>query len=398
MKVKESKDRRQENKKGAKEKLSDDVNVKETNGASRPDAAPNGDKSSGKATKDGRKDGGAAQPAGRRKPGGGRRRSTSSSSSSSGSSSSSSSGSSSSDSSSVSDSDTGDAAVAPVAKPLFVPKGRRRAAAEAKEAEKAEELAEAARMAQREKEKMKSRALVAEVVAADSLENKTANLGLLGDDDDDGEGEEFDSKGGCAMPPPDDRDDGFEEEEEERRREAWEIRELLRILRDHDARMAVVREASELARRRAMTDEDRLAEDVASGRYKRPGEARRRPKSEKDSHFMQRYHHRGAFYMDEDTLKDAGEDDVRRKAAEYARAATGEDKFDRKAMPEVMQVKNFGFAGYSTKYKGLAREDTTDRGAEVLPLAGRGRGRGRGRGDYSAGRGRGGDYYYGGAR
>eukprot|EP00957_Ditylum_brightwellii_P046845 3555619-Ditylum_brightwellii.AAC.1 len=49
-------------------------------------------------------------------------------------------------------------------------------------------------------------------------------------------------------------------------------------------------------------------------------------------------------------------------------------------MPEVMQVKKFGFAGYSTKYKGLAKEDTTDKSMDYVPLvSGGGRGRGRGK-------------------
>lgn len=55
-------------------------------------------------------------------------------------------------------------------------------------------------------------------------------------------------------------------------------------------------------------------------------------------------------------------DDVRHRAAEYSRAATGEDKIDKSALPEVMLVKNFGFAGYSL---GLAKDDSTDKRLDV---------------------------------
>jgi len=71
--------------------------------------------------------------------------------------------------------------------------------------------------------------------------------------------------------------------------------------------------------------------------------------------------------MDDDTLDQADKDDVRHTAAEYSLAATGDDAHvNRRAMPEVMQVKNFGLAGYSTKYKGLAKEDTTDKSLRIL--------------------------------
>ena len=90
---------------------------------------------------------------------------------------------------------------------------------------------------------------------------------------------------------------------------------------------------------------------------------------------MQKYYHRGAFYMDEDTLAkgkseaegeaDKSGMDVRMKAHEYASAATGDDKFNKAAMPSVMQVKNFGRKG-GTKYKGLVGEDTTYNGGGSL--------------------------------
>ena len=63
------------------------------------------------------------------------------------------------------------------------------------------------------------------------------------------------------------------------------------------------------------------------------------------------------YYMGEYTT-----DDVRHRAAEYSRAATGEDKIDKSALPEVMQVKNFGFAGWSL---GLAKDDSTDKRLDV---------------------------------
>ena len=286
--------------------------------------------------------------------------------------SSSSSSSTSSSSSSESSSSEDEAGMTPaVAKPLFVPKHRRKAVSELAAQQEAEE-AERTAKAEKEKERrvMQSRALVAQVVAEGGNVNDNDQVGL-GLDGPIGLQNEFDESGGSSQPPPNDADNNLKEGELERRRDAWEVRELLRILRDYDEKAEAEREATELERRRNMTDEERLQEDIASGRYRKPGEQRRRKADGDDgggkSKEGMRYYHRGAFYMDEDTLKEAGDDDVRYKAADYAREATGDEKFDRSKMPDVMRVKKFGFAG-QTQYKGLAKEDTTDKSRDYLPL------------------------------
>ena len=296
-------------------------------------------------------------------------------------------------SSSSDESDGRVAAAMPVSasRPLFVPKSKRGTVAEVEMHQKKLEDAEKRRLGEAEKRAIRSRALVAEISSSSAAAAAAAN-GNEGDEFDTGEA------GGEFIPVPDDADPD-DPDLVAAERDAWEVRELMRILRDVDVALEREKERRELGRRRALTDEERLAEDRSTGRYRAPGEARRRAArgrtdgsgggdgggvEDGGGRHLQRFHHRGAFYMDEDTLDRAGPDDVRHRAAEYSRAATGEDKIDKTALPEVMQVKKFGFAGYSTKYKGLAKEDTTDRTMEFLPI--------RGRGGGSAGRGRGGGY------
>lgn len=55
---------------------------------------------------------------------------------------------------------------------------------------------------------------------------------------------------------------------------------------------------------------------------------------------MQKYYHKGAFYMDDESVRD--KEDVRKRDAS---GATLEDNFNKEMMPTVMQVKNFGRAG-----------------------------------------------------
>mmetsp|Transcript_21725 Transcript_21725/g.45697 ORF Transcript_21725/g.45697 Transcript_21725/m.45697 type:complete len:679 (-) Transcript_21725:86-2122(-) len=273
-----------------------------------------------------------------------------------------------------------------LSKPLFVPKSKRGTISEMEAQQQKLQEAEERRIKENERRALQSRAMVAEVVAVSDKHGHSSSGGGLGEGDefDIGEGREFNSI-------PDDTDPTEEDSPElaNAERDAWEVRELIRILREVDEAAKEEKERKELERRRAMTDEERLEEDRRTGRYRAPGEAQRRNARDGNGHnggkdgkssennYLQRYYHRGAFYMDEDTLEQAGKDDVRHRAAEYSRAATGEDKIDKRALPEVMQVKKFGFAGYSTKYKGLAKEDTTDKSMEFLPVKGLGRGKER---------------------
>ena len=65
--------------------------------------------------------------------------------------------------------------------------------------------------------------------------------------------------------------------------------------------------------------------------------------------FLQKYYHRGAFYLDKDdtTLRQ-----------DFSKP-TLEDHFDKSILPKVMQVKNFGRSG-RTKYTHLLDQDTTN--------------------------------------
>ena len=105
-----------------------------------------------------------------------------------------------------------------------------------------------------------------------------------------------------------------------------------------------------MERRRNMTDEERAAEDARLGLNK--------PKEKQKWRFMQKYYHKGAFYMDDESIRDA--QDVRLRDTSQA---TGEDKFDKAALPSVMQVKagKFGRSG-QTKYTHLLDQDTTRKG------------------------------------
>merc|ERR1712025_533153 len=133
-----------------------------------------------------------------------------------------------------------------------------------------------------------------------------------------------------------------DDENDEVEYEAWKVRELKRLKRDREEREAFVKEQQELERFRNLTEDEKRAEmkinpkeitnKAVKGKYK----------------FMQKYYHRGAFYLEE-------EESVLKRDVSHA---TLEDKFDKSILPKVMQVKNFGRSG-RTKYTHLVDQDTT---------------------------------------
>lgn len=233
-------------------------------------------------------------------------------------------------------------------KAVFVPKHKRRLV-QPEESKWAEEESRTKREKEREQSRMmESRALVAKQLAV-------AESSVVEDDVDE-------ETGGAMNSPPNDDDDV----DRERERDAWELRELGRLLKAMEELNERQSREDEYNRRRKMTDAECLEEDKTAGRYQAPGANRQPGGQSTKGGFMQRFYHRGAYYMDD---SEWAEGDIRQKAAEYAKAATGEDKFDKSKLPEVMQVKKFGHARQNTRYKGLAKEDTTDKSAHVLPLA-----------------------------
>ncbi|TNN33619.1 Microfibrillar-associated protein 1 [Liparis tanakae] len=133
--------------------------------------------------------------------------------------------------------------------------------------------------------------------------------------------------------------DGENEEEEY---EGWKVRELKRIKRDRETREVMEKEKAEIERFHNLTEEERRAELRNSGKQVTNKASKGKYK------FLQKYYHRGAFFMDE-------EENVYKR--DFS-APTLEDHFNKTILPKVMQVKNFGRSG-RTKYTHLVDQDTT---------------------------------------
>ncbi|CAG8478178.1 642_t:CDS:2 [Ambispora gerdemannii] len=133
--------------------------------------------------------------------------------------------------------------------------------------------------------------------------------------------------------------DGIDEQAEY---EAWKLRELKRIKRDKEERRAREKEQEEIERRRNMSEEQRLKEDMERVRKQQEEKPKGKYK------FLQKYYHKGAFYLD------PSESIYKRDYTE----ATPDETAHKELLPKVMQVKNFGRAG-QTKWTHLADQDTS---------------------------------------
>lgn len=131
--------------------------------------------------------------------------------------------------------------------------------------------------------------------------------------------------------------DGDETEEFE----LWKVRELTRIKRERDERRVWEEQKAEIQRRRAMDDDEILAED---GDRSKGFVSQRRKEvfffltcffagEKAQQKFLQRYYHKGAFYQDELEKEYGGVD---------FSAPTGVDADiqDKSLLPKVMQVRS----------------------------------------------------------
>lgn len=215
---------------------------------------------------------------------------------------------------------------APRLKPVFVSKKDRITILE-KEAEEERRLEqeEADRKLQAEERRRQAKKLVEDERKREEEEEATAKA----------QGEEENLIRGIQLMKTDDED-------EETATELWKVRELRRLKRDKEEDEAREKEKDEVERMRNMTEEERLAE-LAKNPKKTTNQ-----QEKGDYKYMQKYYHRGAFYLDQ-------EDKVFKR--DFAQP-TLEDHFDKSSLPAVMQVKNFGLAG-RTKYTHLTDQDTT---------------------------------------
>lgn len=156
-----------------------------------------------------------------------------------------------------------------------------------------------------------------------------------------------------------DDDDNIEEEvddtdglDEEAERAAWKLRELKRVRRDRLAIEEKEKEREEIDRRRALTDEERKAEDeafIAAQKDDQEGKGKMA--------YMQKYFHKGAFFQGDE------EQDEEVKAAlnrDLAGARFEDETASKEVLPEYMRIRDMSKLGKKgrTKYQDLKSEDT----------------------------------------
>ncbi|KAF2865436.1 splicing factor, Prp19-binding domain-containing protein [Massariosphaeria phaeospora] len=128
---------------------------------------------------------------------------------------------------------------------------------------------------------------------------------------------------------------------------AWKLRELKRIKRERLAIEEAEAELAQLERRRGLSAAEREAEDRE---FLKKQEEERGERG--DMQFMQKYHHKGAFYQED--MKELGVHQRKLMSARF------EDATDREVLPEYMQIRDMTKLGKKgrTKYRDMKTEDT----------------------------------------
>ena len=129
---------------------------------------------------------------------------------------------------------------------------------------------------------------------------------------------------------------------------AWKLRELKRLMRTREEIERREKEIEERERRQNLSQAEREAEDA---------EYLSKQKEEREdgrgqAGFMQRYHHKGAFFQDEEVAAELRKRDLV--------GARFEDQVDRENLPQYMQIRDMTKLGRKgrTRYTDLKGQDT----------------------------------------
>lgn len=130
---------------------------------------------------------------------------------------------------------------------------------------------------------------------------------------------------------------------------AWKLRELKRLKRDREAIEQREKEIEETERRKNLTQAEREAED----RDYLDQQKEEREDGRGKAGFLQRYHHKGAFFQDDETAE------ILRKR-DLMGARFVDEVQNREALPQYMQVRDMTKLGKKgrTRYIDLRGEDT----------------------------------------
>ena len=137
---------------------------------------------------------------------------------------------------------------------------------------------------------------------------------------------------------------------------AWKLRELKRIKRQRERIEEKERELEELERRRNLTEEERQAEDAVKLAAQRDEKEARGKMA-----YMQKYHHKGAFFQDD--LAAEGLDKRDLMGARYV-----DEIQNRDLLPKALQIRDAARLGKkgASKYRDLKSEDTGRWGSGLL--------------------------------